>query len=116
MSIWRKYQKTALQEMRDCILGEDLTGISVAAGETPKEGGKIARDGQGSQWYVSPEFMADNYALAAEGSSHRPSPDFLDRELLATKAEKFVRHIAGHLPKGQKVCCKICGKTIDEIA
>jgi len=38
-----------------------------------------------------------------------------DRE----KALKFVRHIEAHLTgplKGQVVLCKICGKTIDEIA
>ena len=102
MAIWKKYRKTALQEMRDYIPGEDLTGISVAPGETPKESGKIARDNQGSQWYVSPEFMAENYEL--------------DDGVTPTKAQKFVRHIAGHLPKGQYVCCKICGLSIDEIA
>jgi hypothetical protein len=49
---WKKYRKTKLQEMRNYIPGEDLTGISVAETETPKLGGKIARDAQGSQWYV----------------------------------------------------------------
>jgi len=58
---WQKYRKTAVQEMRDYIPGEDMTGISIAQGEIPKEGGKIARDNQGSRWYVSPEFMAQNY-------------------------------------------------------
>jgi hypothetical protein len=41
------------------------------------------------------------------------------------KALLFVEHIERHirtmidekkLPKGSKVCCKICGKTIDQIA
>ncbi|MCK4498959.1 hypothetical protein KAU11_00505 [Candidatus Babeliales bacterium] len=32
-----------------------------------------------------------------------------------TKADLFVKHIQGHLCKGDKVMCKICGKTIDEI-
>lgn len=59
--IWKKYQKTATQEMRNYIDGEDLTGVSVALGETPEPGGMIARDRQGSQWYVSPEFMVENY-------------------------------------------------------
>jgi len=31
------------------------------------------------------------------------------------RARLFVRHIAGHLEKGQYVCCKICGQSIDEI-
>lgn len=99
--MWKKYRKPATQEMRDYTPGEDLTGISVAPGETPKIGGKIARDKQGSQWYVSPEFMAGNYVLAADAG--------------ATPAERFVQHVEGHLEVGQKVMCKICGKTIDQI-
>ena len=101
MSEWKKYRKTAVQKMRDYIPGEDLTGVSVAPGETPKEGGKIARDNHGSQWYVSPEFMAENYEL--------------DDGITSTRAQKFVRHIAGHLAAGQYVCCKICGKSIGDI-
>lgn len=34
----------------------------------------------------------------------------------ANSAQKFVRHIAGHLQDGQLVICTICGKSIDEIA
>lgn len=65
--MWNQYRKTALQEMRRYIEGEDLTGTSVAPGETPKVGGMIARDAQGSQWYVSPEFMAQNYEKKTMG-------------------------------------------------
>jgi hypothetical protein len=101
METWKRYRKTATQEMRDYVPGEDLSGVSVAPGETPKKGGKIARDAQGSHWYVSPEFMAENYVE--------------DDNITTTRAQKFVRHIAGHLSRGQKVICKICGKTIDEI-
>jgi len=32
-----------------------------------------------------------------------------------SKAEQFVAHIQNHLIKGDKVICKICNKTIDEI-
>jgi len=73
-SRWKTYRKTAVQEMRDYILGEDLTGVSVAPGETPKEGGKIARDNRGSFWYVSPEFIKDNYELtdATGGTNDEP--------------------------------------------
>ncbi len=35
---------------------------------------------------------------------------------LLTKCELFVRHIEAHLDPGQAVICKICGKTISEIA
>jgi len=31
-------------------------------------------------------------------------------------AEKFVAHIQNHLSPGQDVICKICGKTVNEIA
>lgn len=99
---WKKYRKTAVQEMRDYEVGEDLVGVSVAKNETPKPGGKIARDANGSQWYVSPEFMRENYVE--------------DDGVTETRAQKFVRHIAGHLSNGQQVICKICGKTISEIA
>ena len=97
--MWKKYQKTALQEMRPYVLGEDLTGVSVAQNETPKDGGMIARDAQGSQWYVSPEFMDENYG-----------------EAQTSKAELFVAHIQEHLSPGQEVICTICGKTVNEIA
>lgn len=74
--MWQKYRKTAIQEMRNYVAGEDLTGVSVAPGETPKEGGKIARDRQGSQWYVSPEFMAENYEVVpGDKDATRAMPD-----------------------------------------
>lgn len=59
--MYKNYRKKSIQPMRAYILGEDLTCISVAPGETPKSGGKIAKDNQGSFWYISPEFMAENY-------------------------------------------------------
>ena len=45
--------------------------------------------------------------------------DYLEQAppgVTATRAQRFVRHIAGHLSAGQYVVCKICGKSIDEIA
>ena len=30
--------------------------------------------------------------------------------------EIFIKHIQSHLQEGQKVICKICGKTVEEIA
>lgn len=32
-----------------------------------------------------------------------------------TKSDRFVQHIQRHLAPGEKVVCKICHKTIDEI-
>ncbi|MGD1831008.1 MAG: hypothetical protein ACPKM1_15715 [Spirochaetaceae bacterium] len=70
MAEWKKYRKTAVQEMRNYIPGEDLTGVSVAPGETPKLGGKIARDNQGSRWYVSPEFVSENYSEVSDSETN----------------------------------------------
>lgn len=115
--MWQKYRKTILQEMRDYIPGEDLTGVSVAPGETPKEGGKIAKDQQGSRWYVSPEFMSENYELVADCAKAPSYPwHGTESDKRPSKEEIFVRHIESHLEKGQEVICKICGKTIDQIA
>ena len=59
---WKKYRKKTIQLMRDYIPGESLEDISIATKEIPpKIGGKIARDESGNQWYISPEFMAQNY-------------------------------------------------------
>ena len=32
-----------------------------------------------------------------------------------TKSDRFVAHIQAHLTRGDKVICKICNKTIDDI-
>lgn len=37
-----------------------------------------------------------------------------DEEHLS-KGDKFIKHIQQHLMPGEKVICKICGKTVDEI-
>jgi hypothetical protein len=37
------------------------------------------------------------------------------REEEKRKNEVFINHIANHLKKGEKVICKICGKTVEEI-
>ena len=98
MVAWKSYYKTAKQLMRDYIPGEDLTGVSVAPGETPKKGGQIATDNQGSAWYISPEFHKENYTLATE---YGPM-----------ECQIFVNHIWDHLNTrdGEVVFCKICGK------
>jgi len=101
MDVWKSYYKTAKQTMREYNPGENLTGISVAPGETPKIGGKIAADNQGSQWYISPEFITGNYTLAG---NYEPM-----------ECQIFVNHILRHLKKGQAVECKICKKSIFEI-
>ena len=98
---WEKYRKTAMQEMRPYVPGEELTGISVAEEDTPEFGGMIARGKDGEQWYISKKFFQHNY-----------EPWTL---LPMSEGDKFVKHIRTHLPKGEDVICKICGMTVEEI-
>jgi hypothetical protein len=61
---YKKYRKTAIQEMRPYVLGEDLTGMSVSEEDTPEVGGMIVRGSDnGACWYVSKEFFNKNYEL-----------------------------------------------------
>lgn len=64
--MWKEYRKTAVQEMRPYVPGEELTGISVSPEDTPEEGGMIARnaDNHADQWYVAKDFFAKNYEEA----------------------------------------------------
>jgi hypothetical protein len=101
MSEWKSFYKTKKQLMRDYVPGEDMTGISVADGETPKVGGKIAADDNGSQWYITPEFISENYE---EETGYSPMECAL-----------FVAHIKNHLKIYEHVVCKICGKSIFDI-
>ena len=65
MSAWKKYRKTALQEMRPFVPGEDLTKISVNKEDVPEPGGMVARNAKNAedQWYVARKFFEDNYEL-----------------------------------------------------
>ena len=60
--IWTTYRRRGVTEMRPYQPGEDLTGISVQANQTPQAGGWIARNPQdrSDQWYVTPEYFAAN--------------------------------------------------------
>lgn len=48
--------------MRPYEPGEDLSGISVSAEDTPEEGGMIARNpkNHADQWYVAKKYFEDN--------------------------------------------------------
>ena len=57
---------------------------------------------------------------AKQGKTPLKKKDFFEKNYepvndAKERAYRFVRHIAVHLKKGQYVCCKICGKTIDQI-
>ena len=63
---WFGFRKRGIQAMRPYVLGEDLTGVSVAAVDTPEPGGMIARnaDNPADQWYVAKAFFEKNYEPA----------------------------------------------------
>lgn len=63
---YKKYQKATFQEMRPYVPGEDMTGISIAVGINPEDGGMVARDPDNptDQWYITKEFMDENYQEA----------------------------------------------------
>lgn len=65
---WKQYRKKVTQEMRDYVPGEDISHVSVSPEDTPREGGKIARNSKNhkDQWYINPEFVAENYELVEE--------------------------------------------------
>ena len=59
---WKQYRRVGITEMRPYVPGEDLTGISVSAQDTPQEGGMIARSpsNQADMWYVSEAYFRAN--------------------------------------------------------
>lgn len=63
---WSQFRKKGLTEMRPYVPGEDLSGISVSAEDTPGEGGMIARNprNHSDQWYVAAKYFRDNYEPA----------------------------------------------------
>ena len=60
------YRKVGIQPMRPYVVGEDLTGISVAGMDTPEEGGMVAvsTTNPDDKWYVAKDFFEKNYELA----------------------------------------------------
>jgi len=66
MSELKQYRKKNLQLMRPYIIGEDMTGISVAECDTLEEGGMIAVNlvVDNDRWYVAKQFFLDNYEEA----------------------------------------------------
>jgi hypothetical protein len=66
MSEFKNYRKKNVQPMRPYVVGEDLTGVSVSAEDTPEIGGMIAQNpnNPSDKWYVAKKFFEDNYELA----------------------------------------------------
>jgi hypothetical protein len=66
MSEFKNYRKKSVQPMRPYIPGEDLTGVSISAEDTPEEGGMIAVNpaNPNDLWYVAKGFFEANYEPA----------------------------------------------------
>jgi len=60
---YKLYRKKLLQPMRPYVVGEDLSGISVNAEDTPEQGGMIAINPHNAndKWYVAKRFFEENY-------------------------------------------------------
>jgi hypothetical protein len=65
--VWAVYRKKAVQRMRKYVVGEDLTGISVNAQDTPGVGGMIAvnESNPKDMWYVAEDFFNKNYEFVS---------------------------------------------------
>lgn len=62
--MWKQYRRKNVAEMRDYVLGEDLTGISVSGvDDPPNDMGMIARnpDNHNDQWYVARNYFLKNF-------------------------------------------------------
>lgn len=59
----RYRRKGNLAQMRPYREGEDLSGVSVSAEDTPELGGMIARnpENERDQWYVGKDYFAANF-------------------------------------------------------
>ena len=61
---FKEYKRTNVAEMRPYVLGEDLTGISVAEVDNPENDmGMIARNPNNykDQWYVARKYFEENF-------------------------------------------------------
>ena len=60
------HRKATTQPLRSYVPGEDLTGVTVGANDSPAPGGMIACNpaNPADKWYLSAEFVRDSYVLA----------------------------------------------------
>ena len=91
--MWMSYLKTASQEMRPYVPGEDLTSVSVNAEDTPELGGMIARnaDNHKDQWYVGKEFFEKNYVISTESPERFVCLGQLDKGLVGKMGILYVK-------------------------
>lgn len=62
MNEFTKHKREGVSEMRHYVPGEDLNGIGIPSGHTPKEGDWIARNPKdhSDEWLVTDEYYAEN--------------------------------------------------------
>lgn len=94
------YRKKLLQPMRPYVPGEDMSGISVNAEDTPEEGGMIAwnPDNPADQWYVAKKFFEDNYE-AVEAQTAPPTVFGVSQA--APSVGRIVHYVAYGTPGGE---------------
>ena len=66
VSEFKQYKRKGLSEMRPYVLGEDMSGISVADVDCPNtDMGMVARNPKNhkDQWYVARKYFEDNLEL-----------------------------------------------------
>jgi hypothetical protein len=66
VSEFKQYRRKGFSEMRPYVKGEDMSGISVAAVDSPEtDMGMIARNPENhkDQWYVARKYFEDNLEL-----------------------------------------------------
>jgi len=95
MSIFKKYRRKGLSEMREYIKGEDLTHISVAGVDNPEEDmGMVARNpnDHNDQWYVARQYFIDNLEAIEEidNSIHDNTPCFINGRIFQSIQEASV--------------------------
>lgn len=62
---WSRAQRRAQIDVRRYNPGEDLAGVSIRPGDTPENGGYIARNpnDHSDQWYITAKYFNRNYEL-----------------------------------------------------
>jgi len=69
-SMFKKYRRTQIAELRPYVEGEDMTDISVSSADakagSPKKGDMIARNPKNhdDQWLVAAKYFQDNFEEA----------------------------------------------------
>jgi folate-binding Fe-S cluster repair protein YgfZ len=106
---------------------KEVAGIIGAVQDAPSQARKLVAELGRYKWFalntlavceLEPTTLADSEKVAY---ILREWKHLKQQEATVRQAELFVTHIKEHLATtpelaGQEVCCKICGKTIDEIS